>query len=232
MARSATGPRPFLAAAAGVAVGAVVVVALAVAGWPPADDDAPTEPPAVSTAAASRFLAAWERSLRGTWVVDARFVRVTAAGGRLTLEVHTAQRPPDRLSAGQGRVEARLGGRRLGCTAGEDGVLACKEEGGARPYDEEVAEDMRTLATYVRGPGAFYAVGDEGDCFRLRLRLRVLSPPYGERARFCFDRATGAPVRSEIEKREGVDRTVAISVRAQPTDDDLDPERWRAEQPR
>jgi hypothetical protein len=85
---------------------------------------------------------------------------------------------------------------------------------------------MRTLATYVRGAGALYAVRDEGNCFRLRLRLRVLSPPYGERARFCFDPATGAPVRSEIEKREGVDRTVAISVRARPTDDDLDPGKW------
>jgi hypothetical protein len=37
---------------------------------------------------------------------------------------------------------------------------------------------------------------------------------------------TGAPVRSEIERKEGRDRTVAISVRRRPTDADLDPERW------
>jgi hypothetical protein len=230
MARSATGPRPFLAAGVGAVVGAIVVVVLAVAGWPPPEDGDGSEPFVGSAAAASRFLAAWERSLRGTWVVDARFERVTAAGRRLTLDIHTAQRPPDRLSAGQGRIEARAGGRRLGCASGEDDVLRCREEGSARPYDDEVADDLRTLTTYVSGSGALYAVRGEGDCFQLRLRLGVLSPPYGERARFCFDPATGAPVRSEIEKVEAVDRTVAISVRDQVTDDDLDPEKW-AEQP-
>ena len=39
------------------------------------------------------------------------------------------------------------------------------------------------------------------------------SPPYGDRARFCFDRATGAPTRREIHRREGTDVQEAVEVR-------------------
>jgi hypothetical protein len=225
MARSATGPRPFLAAVAGGVVGTVATVGLALAGWPAQDADPPT-PARESAAAASRFLAAWERSRTGTWAVDARFVRVTTAGRTLTTEIHTAQRPPDRLITGLGSVNARRGGQRLACASDEAGQLTCRPGGPTVPYEDEVADELRILATYVRGPGAFYAVREEGDCFRLRLRLRVLSPPYGERARFCFDDATGAPVRSEIERVQARDRTVAVSVRDRVSDEELDPENW------
>jgi hypothetical protein len=225
MARSATGPRPLLAAVAGAAVGAVASVGLSIAGWP-AHDERPAPVPRESAAAASRFLAMWERSRLSTWVVDARFDRVTAGGRTLTVDVHMAQRPPDRLISGLGAVNARRHGQRLACAPDAEGLVHCRPGGPAPPYEEEVADELRILRTYVLGPGAFYAVREEGDCFRLRLRLRVLSPPYGERARFCFDEATAAPVRSEVEKVQARDRTVAISVRAQVSDDDLEPEKW------
>jgi hypothetical protein len=229
MARSATGPRPFLAAAAGAVVGAVAVFGLAAAGWPARHD--PPVPPRESAAAASRFLEAWERSRLATWSVDARFERVTAAGRRLSVDVHMAQRPPDRLVTGLGSVNSRRAGQRLACAPDAEGEVHCRPGGPAPRYEDEVAAEVRILATYVRGPARFYAVREEGHCFRLRLRLNVLSPPYGVLARFCFDDATGAPVRSEIEKVQARDRTVAISVRGRVSDDDLDPEKWRAEQP-
>ena len=231
MARSATGPRPVLAAVAGAVVGAVASVALAASGWP-ADEAGDIPPPRETAAAGSRLLAAWERSRVGTWVVDARFERVTATGRRLEVDVHMAQRPPDRLITGLGSVNARRGSHRLACASGEDGVVACREAEVLGPYADEVAADMRVLRAYVSGPSAFYAVREEAGCFRLRLRLRVLSPPYGERAQFCFDSVTGAPTRSEIVRREARDRTVAVSVRSRVSDDDLDPAKWRAEQPR
>ena len=228
MARFATGPRPFLAAAVGAVVGVGLVVGLAALGWPDQDDGSDSEPLSPA-AAASAFLERWERSRLGTWAVDARFDRVTTAGRRLTIDVHMAQRPPDRLIAGLGAIDARRGGQRLACAPDADGNVHCRPGGPARPYEDVVADEMRLLATYVRGPGAFYAVRAEGRCFDLRLRLEVLSPPYGEQARFCFDGDTGAPVRTEIVRVEARDRTVAVSVRARPTDDDLNPEKWRAE---
>ena len=230
MARSATGLSPLLAAVAGAAVGAIGVVGLAASGWP-ADPARPATPPRESAAAATRFLAAWEHSRSAVWAVDARFERVTAAGRRLETDVHMAQRPPDRLIAGLGAIDARRGGERLACAPDATGEVHCRSGGQAPPYDEEVAEELRVLSTYVRGPGAFYAVREDGACFRLRLRLQVLSPPYGERARFCFDRATGAPTRSEIERVQARDRTVAVSVRPEVSDDDVDAEKWRAAEP-
>ena len=227
MARSATGPRPFLAAAAGALVGVVGCVGLAATGWPKGDEEPRRPSPRPSAAAATQFLAAWERSRSGTWAVDARFARATAAGRTLTIDIHMAQRPPDRLITGLGTVNARRGGQRLACAPDADGAVHCRPGGPAPPYADEVADELRILDTYVNGPSAFYAVARDGDCFELRLRLRVLSPPYGERARFCFDRATGAPTRSEIDKVQARDRTVAVSVRQDVSDDDLDPEKWR-----
>lgn len=225
MARSATGPRPILAAAAGALVGVVACIGLATAGWP-AHDEQPAAPLRASAAAASQFLSEWERSRLGTWVVDARFDRVTAAGRTLAIDIHMAQRPPDRLVTGLGTVNARRGGQRLACAPDAEGEVHCRAGGPAPPYADEVTDELRILATYVRGPQAFYAVAREGDCFRLRLRQRVLSPPYGERARFCFDPDTGAPTRTEITRVQARDRTIATSVRSTVSDEDLEPEKW------
>jgi hypothetical protein len=216
-----------VATAAGVVVGALLATALAASGWHNREDE---QPQVADPGVAARFLAAWTRSRSGTWAVDGRFERVTRAGRRLVADVHMAQRPPDRLVTGLGAVDGRRGDRRLACATDADGELRCREGAVVQPFAAEVAAEVALLRSYVEGVAAFYAVRQDGTCFVLRLSRQVLSPPYGERARFCFDRATGAPVRSEIERREARDRTIAVSVR-QPTADDLDPEKWRAEQP-
>jgi hypothetical protein len=211
---------------AGVLVGVVGIAALAGAGWPERREE-PTDAPAESAAAAIAFLATWRESRLGTWVVDAHFVRRTPTGRELTTTVHTAQRPPDRLVVGLGAVDARRGGRRLACAPAADEALVCRDGGPAPAHAAEVDAELRTLAGYV-SPTGFYAVAEEpGRCFRLRLRAAMLSPPYGQLARFCFDQETWAPVRSEIERFEAIDRTVAFRVSARPTDADLDPEKVR-----
>ena len=226
MVRSATGPRPLVAAIAGGLIGVLAAVGLAMAGWPDHEASDPGGAAGATPAAARRFVVEWRRSRLGTWVVEARFERVTAAGRRIEAAVHMAQRPPDRLVTGLGTIDARRGGERLACSSDEAGQLVCRDGGPARPYEAEVEDDIDVLREYVLGPSSFYAVRQHGDCFTLRLRRPVLSPPYGRRARFCFDPATGAPVRADVERREAVDHTVAVEVRSDPTDADLDPERW------
>jgi hypothetical protein len=225
MARSATGP--VIGIAAGLVVGAVLVGALAASDWPHhAEGDPAVEQPA----AARAFLAAWRQSRNGTWAVDGTFERVMGGRAVLTVAVHMAQRPPDLLRTGLGSVKAVQTGRRLACAADAGGVLHCSDAGPAPPYRDEVRSELAVLRTYVVGPGRLYGVvADGADCFVLRLRGSYLTPPYGQRARFCFDDATGAPVRSEVERFEATDRTVAVSVRARVSDADLDPERWEGE---
>lgn len=227
MAPSATDRRPLVATAAGLVVGVVAAAGLAAAGIPRSDQHVITDvAPAETASAARRFVAAWERSRRSTWVVEATFVRVTSSGRRLETSLHMAQRPPDRLVTGLGTIDSRRGGERLACAPDPQETVQCRSGGPARPYDAEVEDDLDILRGYVDGARGFYGVQQEGPCFRLRLRRAVLSPPYGRRARFCFDPATGAPVRSEVEKREATDRTLAVSIRARPTAADLDPEEW------
>jgi hypothetical protein len=224
MARSATGARPLLATIAGLVVGALAAAGLAVAGWP--HRTGPTSSIADPARPAQDFLAQWRRMRLGTWAVDAHFERVTQAGRRLQIRLHMAQRPPDRLVTGLGSIDARRGGERLACAPDAAGDVHCRDGGPAPAYDAEVAQELEYLRRYVLGAGALYGVAESGDCYTLRLRLRIPSPPYGIQARFCFDGPTGAPIRSEIDRKEARDHTVAVSVRARPSDADLDPERW------
>lgn len=227
MARAATGPRPLVAIIAGLVVGLLGVVGLAGAGWPDHEGDETVAAPAESATAARAFVARWRASRLATWAVDADFLRVMADGRRLAFDVHMAQRPPDRLVTGPSSLDARVGNERRACGADQADVVGCRQAGVARPYEAEVEDDIDVLRGYVLGRSAFYGVRVDGpDCFALRLRGPVLSPPYGERARFCFDPATSAPVRAEVWRKEATDRTTAVEVRSTPTDADLDPDRW------
>ncbi len=171
---------------------------------------------------AAAFLAAWERSRTATYVVESRFVRQTRAGASTLADIRVAQRPPDRLVTGGGTLDGRLGGRRVACAADDEGVLRCRDGGEAPPYHEEVARERRDLERLVAGDQPLYAVGRDGEgCFVLRLTVIIHAPPYGVRARFCYDDATGAPTRVHVHGEDFVDRTDAIAVRAEVTDDDL-----------
>jgi len=178
-------------------------------------------------AAARAFLAAERRSLLGTWVVEQRLTRLVSSrpGQPLVVPIHDAQRPPDHLITAPGTVDSVYGGRRMACGAGPDGVLRCRDAGVDRPYPAQVDATIASLATYVEGPSPPYSVRDAGrGCFVVRLGPnRPASTLFGTRARLCFDPATSAPVRTEVDRAEGQDVTVAVSVSATVTDEDLRP---------
>jgi hypothetical protein len=170
------------------------------------------------------FLDAWERSRSGTWLARLRFTRRTTAGTDLVDELRIAQRPPDRLTVGPlGAVAGRVDGRIINCATGSTGALRCGPGEPAPDYEKEVADEVAILRGYFEAPLSLYSVRADGECFALRLARAYPSPPYGERARFCFDRDTGAPTRQEIQRREGSDVQEAIELRAEVTDADLEP---------
>jgi hypothetical protein len=184
--------------------------------------DRATKPVAARPADVDAFADAWQRSRTGTWFVRMAFTRRTAAGGHLDDEIRIAQRPPDRLTVGPlGAVAGRIGDRTVNCAIGATGVFRCAADQPAPPYPDEVSREVSTLRSYFAGRYPLYSVGHDGDCFTPRLRRRFPSPPFGDRARFCFDRATGAPTRREVRRPEGTDVQRAVEVRAEVSAADL-----------
>jgi hypothetical protein len=181
--------------------------------------------PAVRAAAdgAARYIGDWRRSELGTWKVVLHWQR-TAGGSRLDDEIHTAQRPPDRLSIALGSVDARLGNRRLACAEGPDGHLKCRDAGAAPPWNQDVSAGEAVLRQQLLGPDRIYDVtATSTHCYDLRLRLTYPVPPYGRRARFCFDADSGAPTLRDVDRAEGRDVQRAVSVSGHVTDADLAP---------
>ena len=219
-------PHPTAGAAAGLLVGALLAGALAARDVAAShgDRDRATATVATRPADVDTFAAAWQRSRTGTWFVRMTFTRRTAASGRLDDELRIAQRPPDRLIVGPlGAVAGRIADRTLNCGTGASGTFRCAADQPALPYADAVHREVSTLRGYFAGRHPLYALAHDGECFTLRLRFRYPSPPYGDRARFCFDRATGAPTRREIHRREGTDVQQAVEVRAEVTAADLRP---------
>jgi hypothetical protein len=176
-------------------------------------------------AAASAFVAAWQRSRLGTWAEVLQFDRRLPDGKHLRYEIRQAQRPPDRLRVGGGTVDARRGDQLLACATGQQEQLVCRDAGAAPDYRVEVDREVAILRDEVLAATPVYAVRARGaGCFDLRLlRTELLVQPYGLRARFCFDAATGAPTRQEVRRKTGVDVQTALVVRGQVTAADLAP---------
>jgi hypothetical protein len=200
----------------GMLAGSIVAV-LVMSGWESEPD------PITGDEAEAMFVAAWERSERGTYYVESTFLRVMADGRELESPVEVVRRPPDYLRFQFGGVDGRLGGRPVVCTSDPDGVVACDL---ARtppvPHDDLVDEVMSRWEGYFEGDVPLYRVSTEGDgCFDLRLARFELEPPYGTYARFCFDEATGAVTETEIRREEGTDFVEAVQVRAQVSDADF-----------
>lgn len=176
--------------------------------------------------AAQSFLAAWERSLLATYVVQSDFVRTLPDGQQLKSDTTTVQQPPDtRLVTGLGSVSGRLNGKVVGCAGTPDNAAGCVTGAPASDYRDEVDAQVRQLESYVTGPRPLYRVVDFGDgpthCFRLDLAVALPSPPYGDHALFCFDRRTGAPALTEIQRPEATDRTIAREIRTDVRPEDL-----------
>jgi hypothetical protein len=203
----------------GPVVAAVLVLAVLVVVFPPRDPEplVATEPPQPA------FLAAYERSRTVEAVVRSSFLRTLADGRELAYEQRLVQRPPDdRLVVGAGSASGRLGGDLVRCNAGEEGTPSCVRGGEAPPYDEEVAGEVADLAALVDADTGAYRLSDLGSgCFELVLRVRVPSPPYGNRTTYCFDADTGVVASLVVERPEAVDRLEALSITTEVTDADL-----------
>jgi hypothetical protein len=176
--------------------------------------------------AAHSFIAAWERSLLATYVVRSDFVRTLPDGNQLRSTTTTVQQPPDtRLVTGLGSVSGRLNGTIVGCAGTPSGSAGCVTGESAPDYRTEVDGQLQQLESYVTGARPLYRVVDFGDapthCFRLDLAIALPSPPYGNHALFCFDRPTGAPALTEIQRPEATDRTIAREIRSDVRPDDL-----------
>jgi hypothetical protein len=199
---------------------ALVLLALAIAGSVllPA-----TETQRGGDRAARSFLDAWTRKLEGTYLVESTFTRAAPGQSPFTSTTRLVQRPPDRLISGLGAVEGRLGGKIVRCGTDATGAGRCFQSADdAPPYDEAVADEVDALGRYVRGDRPPYAVVDFLDgCFRLDLRIQLPDPTYGSHALFCFDKTTGAPSRTIIERPEVVETTTADRITALVTDPDL-----------
>src|SRR5436190_21967753 len=108
--------------------------------------------------AAEAFLAASRRSLEATWKVEERFERTATDGRKITAGQRRVQRPPDRLLAAGGTVDAQRSGRKLACATDAAGALHCSDAGPAPPFQQDVEASIRTLTQQVEGADALYAV--------------------------------------------------------------------------
>ena len=198
----------------------IVVIDLVVVVARRGDDDGPAGPPAEA------LLASYERSRQATFAADRVFTRTFPDGRSLTYDELLVQAPPDnRLLVGGGAASGRLDGRLLRCAANPGGGTRCFEGEEAEPWDAEVAAEVADLGSLVLGPDRAYDVetGPDDGCFTLLLAVEVLAPPYGERAVFCYDDATGAPLRVEIHRTEASDVIEAVEIRPEVTEADLRP---------
>ncbi len=204
--------------------GVVVAAALASAGVAASlatrdgDPEPADEPPPYE-----QFLDAWARSRAATFRLEADFVRTSnSTDAQLTDHFVVAQRPPDRLSVDGDGATGLVDGTRIACTyVGAD--LRCQEAQAHRTYDDDVANQLDTLRTYVDGDDPYYdvALGNAG-CFVLSLGREIPAPPLGQRATYCFDAERGAPSYTHIERVEADDETTTVAVSDEVSDDDLD----------
>lgn len=179
--------------------------------------------PVTGDEAAEAFMAAWERSERGTYYVESTFHRVMATGRELESTYEVVQRPPDTLRFQLGGVDGRIGGRPVACAEEPDESVSCTvTDTEPVPHDRLVAEHLEAWDSLLAGPQRLYRVEQHADgCFVLTLTRFELVPPYGNYARFCFDAATGAVLESEVRRNEGTDYVEAVRIRAQVSDADF-----------
>ena len=206
-----------------IALGVLVFAAIA------ANTLASTPPPSPrGEKAAAALVAAWDRKLHGTYVVDQTFTRTLPNGSELRDGSRLVQRPPDRLIVGLGATTGTVGKQRRGKIVRCGPVVGqtCSPTADAGPYEDDVADELATLRSYLEGPNPLYRVTEYIDrgCFSLVLALQVPAPPYGNEALFCFDEATGrAPqTLTVVERPEGHNRAEPHAIRgAVAHDDDL-----------
>lgn len=193
------------------------------------------EDPGAPGAAVDRFIEAWGRSRRATFVTVGTFERRSeVTGAVISSEDVVAQRPPRRVHHQLGGVDGRDDDRLLVCpappTGEEDEPEPCRfGSPGRRSYEESVVRELQGLASIVGSvdeeSSALYVVTEPAaGCFALDLRRPDPRAPFGVAATFCFDRATGAPVRTEVRYEGGISELVVVEeIRTTVSDADLEP---------
>lgn len=217
----------------GTALGIVVVLAFAAACiWVTATTasvDRSADRPA-GRAAAQRFIEAWERSRTATFLTTGTFERRSeVTGAEIRSEDVVAQRPPRRLHRQLGGVDGRHDDRMVICPApppGDPEQPPCHLGApGGTTYEESVQREVAALRDLLLGTDPLYEVTlDDAGCFRLDQRRPDPRVPFGVAARFCFDEATGAPLRTEVRYEGGVRETIVVDdVRTDVTPEALEP---------
>lgn len=200
-----------------------LVVGLAVglgATWWAADRS--DDPPRAERSDRDRLLAAWKRSQRATYTLEGAFRRTTEGGTIADDRLVVVQSPPDRIALGYGSWDGVVAGRGVHCLReGRSGEFRDCVVSDAVDRVVTDREEVERLARLTSGESAAYRVTalDEG-CFLLRVAEGRLPTPYGRRARYCFDRATGALARTRVEHDDAVDEVIVSSLtgRVDPAD--------------
>lgn len=204
-------------AAAGVVVGLIAAVVLIAGG----SFDGRLTPVPVPDAS-NEFIAAFQRSLTGTYVVEADYTRTLPDGRALTSRTFVAQRPPDSIRRQFGSISGTVAGRVVSCSNEVGGTMHCGPSAVAPDSAQAVQQALDNLRSYFAPPALYGAVAAGPDCFKLT-QLRPSSVlPYGSSARFCFDPDTGA-IRVLSQHLDGATDTFeATLVRGDVTAADFD----------
>ncbi len=186
-----------MAVIAGLLVGTLAAAALIASGR--LDDRATAAPAKPATA---DFLAAFHRSLTGTYVVNGTYTRTIEClatqsrcvnGQTLRSGALVVQRPPDHLRRENGQVEGAINGHVITCDIQSSGQFLCGPTPTTEDFTKAVAAQMSALKGYFSGPIPLYRVVHAGTgCFELTQVREFPSAPYGSFARMCFDAPTGA----------------------------------------
>jgi hypothetical protein len=206
-----------LGAVAGVAVGLVAAAVLILGG---SFDGRVT--PVVVPDASPAFIAAFQRSLEGTYAVEADYTRTLSDGRTLKSNVFVAQRPPDSIRRQFGGIAGTVAGHTVSCSAEVGGQFHCSASRVAPDSAATINQEMANLRTYFASPALYLVARSTADCFKLTQNRPAVTLPYGSAATFCFDRPTGA-VRILTQRLEGAtDRLEATLVRGEVTAADFD----------
>jgi hypothetical protein len=224
-------PLTTLAVVAGLAVGALAAAVLIGSGR--LDDRATAAPAKPAT---GDFLAAFERSLTGTYVVQATYTRTIEClptqsqcvnGEALRSGALVVQRPPDHLRRETGEIEGAINGHLIACTTESNGQNHCGPTPTTESFSKSVDSQMSALRGYFTGPVPLYRVVHAGaNCFELTQVREYPSAPYGTFARMCFDPATGALVyvRRNLEGATDVFQATHVTGQVSDADFDLSPD--------
>jgi len=179
---------PRRAAVAGLVVGLMVCSALVGFGVLTRPD------PEAGKDRSAEFMAAYSRSRTSTYRMESSFKREMRTGAVLESAREVTQRMPDRLVRQFGGLTGQLDGRLVGCTSKPDGEYSCQQgDKAGQSLGAELEEELTNLRSYFVGPRPLYRVTRSGDgCYHLKQDYPLPDPPFGTKAEFCFDEATGA----------------------------------------